>query len=229
LIMRILLWMSAAAVVFALAATGVAQPRGSANGSLPDPRDVPPAECPLQGTAKSQAGQELNQAKNRATAPLTNHMDPAVTLEAMLARGNDENRFDEGKGARITGWVVDVQQGGHPETANCGSMSTLYTDTHITVGLAPDAVNTATLVVEVTPRWREMMMRTLGQDWATETLQQKLIGQRIQFTGWLMFDDDHFCEAVNTHTTARCARSRKTTWRKTVWEIHPITDIRPAQ
>jgi hypothetical protein len=145
----------------------------------------------------------------------------------MLARGYDENRFDEANGAIITGWVVDVKQGGHPETANCGSMSKLYTDTHITVGLRPDAPETATLVVEVTPRWREFV-RTLGKDWRTETLED-LIGSQVQFTGWLMFDDDHFCEAVNTHPAARCANRKKRPWRKTVWEIHPLTDIRPVQ
>ena len=226
--MRILLWMSVAAVAFAVPAPGVAQPRGSAVNSLPDPRDVPPDQCPLEGTAKSQAGQELNRLKNRVLAPRVDQMDPSVTLDAILARGNDVDRFDEGKGAIITGWVVDVQQGGHPETANCGSMSKLYTDTHITVGLSPDATNTQTMVVEVTPRWREAMSGR-GEDWKTETLQQTLIGQRVQITGWLMFDDDHFCEAINTRTSSSCKRGKKAAWRKTVWEIHPITDMRRAQ
>jgi len=195
-------------------------------GQLPDRRDVPPAQCPSQGTAKSQAGKELNQLKNRATAPRPDQIDPSVTLDAILARGKDTDRFDEAKGAVISGWVVDVQQGGHPETANCGSMSKLYTDTHITVGLSPDAAETATMVVEVTPRWREMM-QGLGQDWRTETLQQALVGRQIQFTGWLMFDDDHFCEAINTRADPSCRGTRKHPWRKTVWEIHPITGMQP--
>src|SRR5215468_1184264 len=78
--------------------------------------DVPPDQCPVEGTAKSQPGKELNKLKNRETAPSPNQIDRAVTLEAMLAPGDDEGRFDETKGATITGWVVDVQQGGHPET-----------------------------------------------------------------------------------------------------------------
>ena len=181
--MRLSLRASAALVAFALVAPAIAQ-------QLPDRRDVPPAQCPPEGTAKSQHGQELNQLKNRVIAPRVDQIDPSVTLDAILARGNDTDRFDEDKGAAITGWVVDVQQGGHPETANCGSMSTLYTDTHITLGLSPDAAETATMVVEVTPRWRELMWP--GQDWRTETLQQSLIGRRVQITGWLMFDDEHF-------------------------------------
>jgi hypothetical protein len=136
----------------------------------------------------------------------------------MLAPGDDEERFDEQKGAVITGWVVNVEQGGHPETANCGSMSLPFTDTHITVGLTPDAHPTDTIVVEVTPRWRQMM-QSRGIDWSTETLQVELIGKRVQFAGWLMFDTDHVGEAVNT------APHGRHDWRRTVWEIHPITAI----
>jgi hypothetical protein len=99
----------------------------------------------------------LNELKNRATAPGPADLDQAVTLDALLAPGDDRGRFDEGRGAVITGWVVNVQQGGHPETANCGSMSMFYTDTHITIGRSPDAPETEMMVVEVTPRWRAAM------------------------------------------------------------------------
>jgi hypothetical protein len=119
-------------------------------------------------------------------------------------------------------WVVDVKQGGHPETANCGSMSTLYTDTHITVGLAPDAPETETIVVEVTPRWREKMAAQ-GIDWTTEGLEQQLIGREVRFTGWLLFDTDHLHQAVNT------APGNRRDWRKTVWEIHPVTALQVVQ
>ena len=216
--MRFSLCLSVAIIAFLLiAGASIAQP-------LPDRRDVPPAQCPPEGTAKSGPGQELNRVKNRITAPLASQIDPSVTLNAILTRGYDEDRFDEDKGAVITGWVVDVQQGGHPETANCGSMSKLYTDTHITIGLSPDAAETATMVVEVTPRWRELMAAQ-GQDWRTETLQQQLIGRQVQIAGWLMFDDDHFCEATNTRSARRCRGRKKPSWRRTVWEIHPITGI----
>jgi hypothetical protein len=181
-------------------------------------RDVPPNACPLEGTAKSATGQTLNRLKNRQRAPRSDQIDPNVTLEAMLAPGNDMGRFNEQKGAVITGWVVRVQQGGHPGTANCVLMSLQYTDTHITVGLTPDAPETETLVVEVTPRWREMMANQ-HVDWSTEALQQKLVGKRVQFTGWLMFDTDHLHQSVNLEP------GNSKDWRKTVWEIHPITGL----
>jgi hypothetical protein len=216
-----------AVVLCAFMMIGLAAP--SRGQPLPDPRDVPPDRCPAEGSAKSKQGKEINILKNRDIAPVINQFDRAVTLEAMLARGYDVYRFDEGRGAVITGWVVDVTQGGHPETANCGSMSKLYTDTHITVGLSPNARERDTLVVEVTPSWRQMM-RSQGVDWTTERLRQTLVGRQVQFTGWLMFDDDHFCEAVNTRPAKRCQnRKKKNLWRKTVWEIHPVTGIQIVQ
>jgi hypothetical protein len=183
-----------------------------------DPADVDPDKCPAPGTAKSVANKALNILKNREVAPRADQMNQSVTLEKMLAPGNDRGRFDHHTGATIVGWVINVEQGGHPETANCGSMSLDYTDTHITVGLDPQADLKETLVVEVTPRWRKAMAAQ-GIDWRTETLQQTLKGKKVKFSGWLMFDLDHRGEAVNT------APRNPKDWRKTIWEIHPITSI----
>jgi hypothetical protein len=194
----------------------------AAEAQLPDPRDVPPDQCPAMGTAKSAAGRALNRLKNRDSAPTDAEIDRTVTLESMLAPGEDEGRFDENAGVEITGWVVTVQQGGHPETANCGSMSLIYTDTHIAVGPSPNARDTETLIVEVTPRWRAKMAAG-GVDWRTETLQNTLIGHKVRFRGWLMFDLDHVSEAENT------SPGNPANWRKTVWEIHPITGIQVVQ
>ena len=136
----------------------------------------------------------------------------------MLADGDDSGRFDERQGAEISGVVIKVEQGGHPETANCGNLTTLYTDTHITVALDPQAPLTQTMIVEVTPRWRAMMAKQ-GIDWRTETLQTSLVGHTVKFRGWLLFDRSHILEAVNT------APNNRQDWRKTIWEIHPITSM----
>ena len=136
----------------------------------------------------------------------------------MLAPGDDRTRFLETKGAEITGYVVKVEQGGHPETANCGNLTLRFTDTHITVALGPTTDLTATLIVEVTPWWRQEMKKQ-GIEWSTPTLNQTLTGKKVKFTGWLLFDVDHVKEATNT----RPASAPRAPWRRTVWEIHPVT------
>jgi hypothetical protein len=200
--------------MFAAGCSGRARPVSGA--------DVPPDQCPAQGTATSDAGKALNTLKNRATVPTDAQINPAVTLADMLADGNDSGRFDQGQGAEIVGYVTKVEQGGHPETANCGNLTTLYTDTHITVAASPTAPNTQSLIVEVTPTWRVVMQKQ-GVDWRTETLQTTLVGHRVKFRGWLMFDTSHLNEATNT------APNNPADWRKTIWEVHPITSMQVIQ
>jgi hypothetical protein len=181
-------------------------------------QDVPPDQCPASGTATSLTGRALNVLKNRALAPSDGQMRRDVTLGAMLAGGDDHNRFSETDGAEITGYVIDVRQGGHPESTNCGNLGTLYTDTHIAVALSPGQPITQAVIVEVTPVWRAAMAKR-GVDWRTETLQKTLIGHRVRFRGWLLFDVSHVNEAINT------APNHPADWRKTVWEVHPITSM----
>ena len=141
-------------------------------------QDIPPDQCPAAGTAGSAAGRAANVLKNRDSAPSDSEINANVTTQAMLADGDDNGRFSESQAAEITGVVIKVEQGGHPETANCGNLSTLYTDTHITVALDPQAPLTQTLVVEVTPKWRAIMAKQ-GIDWRTETLRATLDGHRV--------------------------------------------------
>jgi hypothetical protein len=190
--------------------------------------EVPPDKCPLvgsrpDGTPPGPKEQALNPKKNRRTAPGPQDIDPSVTLARMLAPGNDRRRFAETKGAEIVGYVVKVEQGGHPETANCGNLTLALTDTHITVALGPTNDLTTTLVVEVTPWWRQEMKKQ-GIDWSTETLTQTITGKTVKFRGWLMFDVDHTAEAINT----KPPNATKTPWRRTIWEIHPVTAMEIA-
>lgn len=217
-------WLVIAAVILIGISTAGAASTGHKrlHGSAKQHQDVPPDQCPAIGTAKSVANQELNTRKNRETSPSDADSDQDVTLEAMLADGEDHDRFNEDQAATIEGYVTDVKQGGHPETANCGNMSKQYTDTHITVALNSGAANTESLVVEVTPRWREKMKQQ-GIDWSTDTLKAQLVHHKVRFKGWLLFDLDHLGQAINTSPDG--ARN----WRKTVWEIHPITTMEVLQ
>ena len=156
----------------------------------------------------------LNRQKNRWHAPAAADIDPTFTLGALLQPGNDDDRFNDSKAGEIEGWVVNVKVGG-VETVNCKATDSLYRDTHIEVADHMGAPETERVIVEVTPRWRAAM-QAQGVDWSTQGL-QALIGKRVRFRGWQLFDEEHRSQARNT------APTNASDWRATVWELHPVT------
>jgi hypothetical protein len=172
--------------------------------------------CPLQGNAKQPLALSINPLKNRFEAPSA--INGEITLDKILAPGNDETRWTTHDAATVEGWVIYVQKGGF-ETCNCKSHDPQYMDTHIGNALtAKEARKNHHMIVEVTPRWRAIMAER-GVDWSTETLVQTLVGKHVRITGWLLYDGEHFAEAENT------APGHAGNWRASAWEIHPITAI----
>ncbi len=140
--------------------------------------------CGMEGDARARAVREMNRLKNRYQPPQTADYDTSVTLAAMVAPGNDENRWSETRAAEITGYVHDVKVGG-VESANCHARDPLYRDTHIELVLNPmNSAGPKRLIVEVTPRWRQMM-QDKGIDWTTNTLRRTLLGRWVKVRGWL--------------------------------------------
>jgi hypothetical protein len=177
--------------------------------------------CGLVGDAQTQPLENLNRLKNRYTPPTASEMNPQVTLDAILAPGNDLNRWNESLGAEITGYVVAVKPGG-PETVNCHAKDPAHTDTHIELALNPgDTENIKHMIVEVTPRGRAIMAAK-GTDWSTANLQRTLIGKRVKVTGWMMIDRQHCNASENTHP------GDPSNWRATCWEIHPVSGLAAA-
>jgi hypothetical protein len=175
-------------------------------------------DCDLDGTATSAKGKKLNESKNRYVAPKPADIDCSVTLAAMLAPGDDVDRFDESKGATITGFVVSIKKGGI-EDCNCKATKPIDCDTHIDLALSENAPSTQHVIVEVTPRLRAMM----GSAWTTEELSDPdsgIKGKWIEVSGWLLFDVMHVKGAENTNPGG------DHNWRATCWEIHPITSIK---
>ena len=177
--------------------------------------------CPPEGTAKSDAGKTLNRLKNRDNAPSASQIDADVSLASILAPGDDVDRFDEQKGAKIVGFVIDVKPGGK-ETCNCEASDEPHKDTHIELAMSETAPKTQRVIVEVTPRLRAQMAAK-GIDWNTQALQGTntgIKGKWVEITGWLMFDSMHINEAENTNP------GNDQNWRATCWELHPITNIK---
>lgn len=173
--------------------------------------------CGLEGDAKRADVRDLNTQKNRYDFPDSNAIDHSVTLEAMLAQGDDKNRFTMGRAAEITGYVIDVKVGGD-ESCNCHARDPQDRDTHIELALKLDAPETERVIVEVTPRLRAIMAKR-GVDWSTDNLRKMFKGQYVKVKGWLLFDEEHERQALNT------APNNPKDWRATCWEIHPVTSI----
>lgn len=171
--------------------------------------------CGLTGSAKPARVKALNLLKNRATEPTV--INTAITLDALLAPGDDTHRWSIHDGAAIVGYIVDAKSGGR-ESVNCQAAESQWKDTHIEIGRIPYAPKNERIIVEISPRWRAAQ-KAVGVDWSTSTIRH-LIGQRVSVTGWIFVDSEHLNAAENTHPGG------PHNWRASVIEIHPITAIR---
>lgn len=190
-------------------------------GAAPAPAGPPETfnGCAPEGNAQSDRRKALNRLKNRNLPPAASDLDASLTLAAMLATGNDAQRWSTSRGGAVTGFVIEVKAGSK-ETVNCGASGVGSTDAHIElVANAETTAKRRRVIVEVTPRWRSFRSGQ-GEDWSTAALRTRLVGKCAAFTGWLFFDDEHDDEAANT-----AAAGATNVWRATAWEIHPVTAI----
>lgn len=177
------------------------------------------SDCPPEGNTKSERVAGLNKLKNRTVFPKPEDFDAEINLSKMLEPGNDEKRWNVLKAAKITGYVYDVKPGG-VETCNCKTKEISERDTHIEIVYDPmNNGKTQRVIVEVTPRMREVI-KSKGEDWSTAKLRDKLLGRWVAFEGWLLFDEEHVNQAENTNP------GREKNWRATAWEIHPVTNFK---
>lgn len=171
--------------------------------------------CPSAGIALTARARDLHRLKNRTTFPQAADFDPRVTLDALLQRGEDTNRWSTDRAARIQGEVIDVAHAGS-EAANC--FSPCRRDIHILIATSKGAAKTEQVVLEVTPKLNDWAVQQ-GMDWSEQTLRAQLIGHWCEFEGWLFFDAGHAEESENI------SPGKPDNWRATAWEIHPLTKI----
>src|SRR5689334_21338348 len=74
--------------------------------------------CPTAGIGITSRARENHRLKNRTALPHAADFDPRVTLEALLQRGDDRDRWSTNRAARVQGLVVDVAYAG-AEATNC--------------------------------------------------------------------------------------------------------------
>jgi hypothetical protein len=170
-------------------------------------------KCPESGIGFTQERLSLQRLKNRVALPREDDFDSRATAESMLADGNDTDRWSSAKAVRVKVFVISVASA-RPEAANCFARR----DTHIHAALRANAPKSEHLVLEVTPRLEDFA-RQQGLDWSATTLKQTLEGRWVTFEGWLLFDAEHAKESENIRPAS------PENWRRTAWEIHPITHI----
>ena len=171
--------------------------------------------CPSAGVAITATARELHRLKNRTALPQAADFDTGVTLDALLQRGDDRNRWSTNRAARVQGLVIDVAYAG-AEAANC--FNPCRRDIHILIANRKEPTKSEQVVVEVTPNFRDWAAAQ-GIDWSEKTLQAQLVGRWCEFEGWLYFDAGHAEESENI------APGNAENWRATAWEVHPITKI----
>jgi hypothetical protein len=190
----------------------------------------------MKGKTNTACLRVINRLKNRWKAePTDADINSAITLDAILAPGDDETRWNVDDAAEITGFVARVTGTG-PESCNCYKKAEKYQDIHIDVvansgvvdGTNPDC---KTFIVEITPRWKKL------KGWTLSSIKNQIEGKWVKFRGWMMFDRFHIKESFNTRnsTAFRCrgfkgpftcgGPSASDVWRATAWEIHPVTSF----
>ena len=171
--------------------------------------------CPSEGIALTSRARHLHRLKNRTAFPQATDFDTSVTLDKLLAAGDDRNRWSTDRAARLEGEVIDVAYAGS-EATNCFNPN--RRDIHILIATHKNAAKKEHVVLEVTPRLGDWAAAQ-GIDWSEQTLQSQLVGHWVQFEGWLYFDVGHAEESENI------APGNPENWRATAWEIHPVTKI----
>ena len=166
-------------------------------------------DCPIEGAPKPGGHPltpdkiQLNTYKNRSWFPM---FTTPKTVDDILALPHADDPSLDNTGVVLEGYLLNLQQEG-PESPNC-YRADLH-DFHMWIGKttaktlkARNALRRKSVVVEPTPRTQAM-----NPSWTKANL-NKIRGQRVRITGWLMYDFEHPPQVGKT--------------RGTLWEVHPV-------
>lgn len=178
------------------------------------------AQCPSEGRSKSPNNplndkeKALNRAKNRSAAippGSATYWDISEVIHE--PKHDDRDEFNQGDYVYVEGYLITyTPEGG--ESCNCylaDHNKTKYGDIHIYIGLTKNAKKQDCIVVEITPKYKN-----LYHDYLSFLQQAK--GTQVRVFGYLLYDYIHERNSANFCTTC----TTPTVWRKTCWEVHPI-------
>jgi hypothetical protein len=179
--------------------------------------------CPPQGSATKSKAKKLNQLRARTEEPSDDDYDDTIDVSALIAPGDDTQRWSNDSAAEITAFVVDVRDGGMA-SSNCFSPDPADHDTVLELSAGADVSDPSHRVIAViTPQWRRIMARN-QIDWSTRAIRAMYWQKYVSIRGWLLFDSEAANRAVNTASLAGASITRAT-----AWEIHPVTGIEPSE
>jgi len=175
--------------------------------------------CPPQGDATKDKSRQLNEARARLDEVTDDDVDDSVTMEDLCEPGDDSLRWQDGQGAEITAYVLDVRDGG-PSSSNCHSSSSADHDTILELTPTANGLDrTHRFYAIVTPQWR----RAVGAkriDWSTGALRAHYVQRWVTLRGWLLFNTEAAAISLHTGDIAGPGLTRMS-----AWEIHPVTAL----
>ena len=175
--------------------------------------------CPPQGSATKAKAKKLNELRARTEEPSDDDYDDTVDFDALVAPGDDSQRWSNNSAAEITAFVVEVKDGGMA-SSNCFSSDSGDHDTILYLSPGADVSDASHRVIAViSPQWRRIMARN-QIDWSTRAIRAMYLQKYVSIRGWLFFDSDASAQAVNTAPLAGVSMTCAT-----AWEIHPVTGI----
>lgn len=168
--------------------------------------------CPPYGDKAMPKYRWLDSLKNRMAGDSGTIIDLTVTLDRLIAPGNDTTRFRPNQFVRITGYVLDVKDG-EDETCNCHSKQKRDLDTHIELATSMTATDSGAIIVEV-----NRYIKAGHPEYSTPKL-KVLKGRQVIIEGYLFPDSEHWHNSMNTNPKGT------NLWRRTMWEVHPVTNL----
>lgn len=179
----------------------------------------PAGSCPPQGDATKPKIQQLNTLRARLDEPSDDDYDETADVGALLAPGDDSQRWSNDTAVEISAFVVDVRDGGMT-SANCHSADPADHDTILDLSPGPDVSDPShRLIAVITPGWRRLMAKN-RIDWSARAIRAKFLQQSVTIRGWLLFNFEAAARAANTASLGGASITRAT-----AWEIHPVTGI----
>ena len=169
--------------------------------------------CPKYGNSTTPEKRKLNTLKNAGVNVSASRVLEFVPLKNLLPskKRKDRNLYADGAYVYTEGYLISFEEEG-PEACNCdkAKKSLKNGDVHMYIGLKKNALKKNCIVVEITPAFKKK-----NPDYA-DLLEENTM---VRITGFLLYDFIHEKDAINTCSSCTGA------WRRTCWEIHPVTGV----